>query len=296
MNRRFVFAIAASAIFGLLAIFVFQRILQKQVIDARNNLQYQFVAPLTKIPVGTVIAQNQVKVNPSLSPPPEGSFRSLQDVVGKVAQVELLANMPIVAGNIALPNESSLQHKVEKGYRAVAIRVDEATSVAGFATPGSYVDVGAAITPTANSRTIGQVLVQNLRVLANGKETQARPELQGRTGNTVTLEVTPVQAETLTLAMREGPLHLYLRNPRDREVGMIPPVAMINVVEEVRNDGGSRSAAPTPQPTPFDPRWGNPSPTLKATPSPTPTASPMQKMAAVRIIAGVSSSEVTVRQ
>jgi Flp pilus assembly protein CpaB len=293
MNRRFVFAIAASAIFGLLAIFVFQRILQKQVNDARNNLQYQFVAPLTKIPVGTVIAQNQVKVNPSLSPPPEGSFRTLQEVVGKVAQVELLANMPIVAGNIASTNESSLQIRVREGYRAMSIRVDEASSVTGFATPGSYVDVGATVTPSANSRPMGKVLVQSLRVLATGRETQARTETQGRFGTTVTLEVTPAQAETLTLAMREGPLHLYLRNPSDKEYTLIPPVSMSDVTGTGRNDERGSSVTPTPQATrPYSP----PLPIPIVTPALTPTASPTQKMASVRIIAGDKSSEVTVRQ
>jgi pilus assembly protein CpaB len=292
MNRRFVFAIAASAIFGLLAIFVFQRILQRQVNEARNSLQYQFVAAVTRIPVGTVIAQNQVKVNPSLSPPPEGSFRTLQEVVGKVAQVELLTNMPIVAGNIASTNESSLQIRLREGYRAMSIRVDEASSVTGFATPGSYVDVGATVTPSANSRPIGKVLVQSLRVLATGRETQARSETQGRFGTTVTLEVTPVQAETLTLAMREGPLHLYLRNPADIEPTFIPPVVMPDVVEPVKNDARSGGVSSNMPPTPAP--WSSLRP--PSTPSPSPTASPTQKMERIRVIAGVSSSEIMVRQ
>jgi pilus assembly protein CpaB len=287
MNRRFLLAVAASALFGLLAILIFKAILEKQVAIGRAQTPNQIVLTTAKIPPGTVVAQNQVKLAPYPTVAPEGSFTNLTDVVGKVAQIELDANVPIQAKQISAADRQGPGNRLKEGYRAMAIRVDEASSVAGFAAPGSTVDVVAVVTPGANSRPVAKVIVQNLRVLANGQQTQARTEGQGRIGNTVTLEVTPAQAEILTLAGREGTLQLLLRHPADSEIVFVPPVVMPSFVDSYPD------SRPTPSVTPtrsnFPPL---PTPSL----APTPTPSPVVKMASVRVISSGKVENVAVRQ
>ncbi|MBS1809624.1 MAG: Flp pilus assembly protein CpaB [Acidobacteria bacterium] len=297
MNRRFLLALAASALFGLVAIMIFRNILQRQVDDVKNRNPNQIVHATTKIPAGTTIAANQVRLAPYATVPlPEGSFSLPADVIGKIAQVELDANLPIQAKNIATLDKVGPGNRLKEGSRAMAIRVDEASSVAGFTTPGSIVDVVAVVTPSANSKPVSKVIVQNLRVLANGTNTQARTEAQGRVGNTVTLEVTPAQAEILTLAMREGTLHLLLRHPADEEYVNVPPVVMTGVVDEYKTD--SRNTTPatntTAIPTNY-PGWFTPPPP-KSSPTPTATPSPAMRMAQVRVISGDKVDTVQVRQ
>ncbi len=291
MNRRFMMALAASALFGLVAILIFQKILQNQINTAGHTGQTQIVIAATKIPAGTTIAQNQLKLAfQETQALPEGRLLNAQDAVGKIAQFDIEANLPITTKNTTSSDKAGTLVNLRPGMRAISIRVDEATSVSGFTQPGSSVDVGAVLTPSQNSKPVSKVIVQNLRVLANGRDTQVKTEGQARSGNTVTLEVTPAQAGMLALAMREGSLYLILRHPGDSEFQPSLPVVMGGMVEDYKTD--APRAATTPQPTPQI--YGYPTPTPK--PSPTPTPSPTLRMAQVRVIAGDKPSDVLVRQ
>ncbi len=296
MNRRFIMALGASALFGLIAILIFQKILQNTVDRTGHQGQTQIVYATTKIPAGTTIAQTQLKLayqeTQSL---PEGRLLNMQDAVGKVAQVDIDPNLPVTGKNITSSDQAGTL-LLEPGKRAVSIRVDEATSVSGFARPGSYVDVGAVLSPSQNSKPVSKVIVQYLRVLATGRETQAKTDGQGRGGNTVTLEVTPAQAGMLTLAGREASLYLILRHPRDKDIEPVQSVVMGSMVEDYKSEPPRATTTPqlTPQTYPY---WGN-NPALAPTPKPSPTTTPSPglKMAQVRVIAGDKQSEVTVRQ
>ena len=290
-------ALAASALFGLVAILIFQKILQNTMKDVGHRDQTQIVYAATKIPAGTTIAQNQLKLafqeTQSL---PEGRLLNAQDAVGKIAQVDIDPNLPITTKNTSSSDKAGTLVNLRPGMRAISIRVDEATSVSGFTQPGSIVDVGAVLTPSQNSRPVSKVIVQNLRVLANGRDTQVKTDGQARSGNTVTLEVTPAQAGMLALAMREGTLYLILRHPADKINDPIVPVVMNEMVDDYKEPP---RAATTPQPTPqiYPPWYNQPAaPASKPLPAPTTTASPAVKMAQVRVITGDKTAEVTVRQ
>lgn len=288
MNKRFLLALAASALFGLVAILIFQKILQNKLIEQRTARADQIVYATTKIPMGTIITLNQVTMV-AHEAQLDGAIYNLQDVVGKIAQTDLDAGLPIRASLIASDKDNK-KLVPRPGYRALAIRVDEATSVAGFATPGSFVDVGAVIAPGANSKPVSKIIVQSLRVLANGQQTQVKTDGPGRIGGTVTLEVSSAQAQTLMLAQREGTLYLTLRHPADIELGPIPPVVMGQIVEDYKND--RIAVAPSPRPTP----WIIPTSLATPTPSPAPSASPTQKMALVKVINGDKPVDVYVKQ
>ncbi len=299
MNRRFMMALAASALFGLVAILIFQKILATQNDYASHRDQTKIVYAATKIPANTVIELNHLKTAyQDAQSLPEGRLLNVQEAVGKIAQVDIDPNWPITTKNISTADKAGTLIYLRKGMRAISIPVNEATSVSGFTQPGSIVDVGAVLTPSQNSKPVSKVIVQNLRVLANGRDTQVKTDGQPRSGNTVTLEVTAAQAGMLALAMREGSLYLILRHPADKDIEPIVPVVMNGMVDDYKSD--VPRATTTPQPTPQmypPPYWGN-NATLSPTPkpSPTPTPSPSLKMAAVRVIAGDKPSEVMVRQ
>jgi pilus assembly protein CpaB len=296
MNRRFMMALGASALFGLLAILIFQQILKNTVASTGHQGQTQIVLATTKIPAGTTIAQNHLKMSyQETQSLPEGRLLNMQDAIGKIAQVDIDPNWPITTKNTASSDKTGTL-PIKQGMRAISIRVDEATSVSGFTQPGSIVDVGAVLSPSQNSRPVSKVIVQNLRVLANGRDTQVKTDGQPRSGNTVTLEVTPAQAGMLALAMREGSLYLILRHPADKENDPIIPVAITGMVDDHKE---TPRITPTPQSTPqMTSYWSTYPPTFTPTPKPTPTAtpSPSLKMAQVRVINGDKQSEVTVRQ
>lgn len=115
---------------------------------------------------------------------------------------------------------------LEPGKRAIALNVNAQTSVAGFVGPGDRVDViltyevklpnndkiKEAAMPVV-SRLASETVLENLRVLANDQATDKKAEI--KVGKTVTLEVSPVQAEQLILAGKMGTLSLVLRSVGD---------------------------------------------------------------------------------
>lgn len=107
--------------------------------------------------------------------------------------------------------------KIESGLRALTLRVDEINSISGFLQPKDNVDL--MLTYREDKR--GKVTVpfmQNLHVLATGVKTVT--DKTGKSAlqryNTITLQVTPVNAKKLILAQDIGKITATLRHPEDQ--------------------------------------------------------------------------------
>jgi len=108
---------------------------------------------------------------------------------------------------------------VPTGKRAMTVRVNDVVGVAGFALPGTYVDVmvntqdeGAARNDRDHS--ISKIVLERILVLAVAQEAD-RDTTRPKVVNAVTLEVSPDEAELLDLARSVGNLSLVLRNQTD---------------------------------------------------------------------------------
>jgi len=113
-----------------------------------------------------------------------------------------------------------------QGKRAIAVNVSPNTSVAGFVTPGDYVDViltydvklpgdekiRKAAMPVV-TKLAAETILENIRVLATDQGTAQSAE--AKVVKTVTVEVEPRQAEQLTLASKMGTLSFVLRSVGD---------------------------------------------------------------------------------
>ena len=127
------------------------------------------------------------------------------------------------------PHNGGLSDDVKRQMRALSISVSGAASVSGMVKPNDHVDVIATFSIPREGATVpGQVdlvtstILQNVLVLATGTETAksqviANYGVAGRQGyNTVTLEVTPREAEMLVFSEQmKGRLSLALRNRSD---------------------------------------------------------------------------------
>lgn len=127
--------------------------------------------------------------------------------------------------------EGELSSKLAAGKRAVTIPVNAPATVGYFVEPGSLVDVlGTILKPgdgaDPNALAVGGsvqmatlTLLQAVRVLAVGRadDPRAYRRMADRGYTTVTIEVTPAEAEMLVFAMQQvqGGLTLALRNPAD---------------------------------------------------------------------------------
>jgi len=124
---------------------------------------------------------------------------------------------PISRGAIAKPGDRDfLQIVLSPGARAIAIPVATGGASTGILYPGDRVDVILTQTfkndPPLTRRSVGETVVENLRVLAIDAP-DSKPTGPGNSfGRTVTLEVTPEQAEKINVATELGKLSLTLRS------------------------------------------------------------------------------------
>jgi pilus assembly protein CpaB len=90
--------------------------------------------------------------------------------------------------------------------------------VAGFVVPGTKVDV--LVTIRRGEQSMTKTVTSNIQVLTAGPNVDQEKSREGQpiSVSAVTLMVTPVDAERITLAQSQGELMLALRNPLDTDV------------------------------------------------------------------------------
>jgi pilus assembly protein CpaB len=151
---------------------------------------------------------------------PPGSFSSVDQVEERVAATLILPGDLILENKLApkgtVPGITAL---LSANQRAMTVKVDEASGVAGFLTPGSWVDVVVVVDKGEyNKSPIAKLLFQNLKVLGTGQKLETRPGDKPQIVPTVTLEVSPEQGERLALAAQEGRISLVLRGQGDQKM------------------------------------------------------------------------------
>ncbi len=211
---------AGALIFGLLAAFSVSRYLSSAQANTANTTK--IAVAKVDIPVGTKIIQEQIEEAefPS-NAVPNGAFESAQKLVGRVAVVQIAAHEAVTDTKLAPEGTAGgLTAIIPEGYRAMTVKVDDASGVSGFLQPGAIVDVVVVIDPKENSINqdpISKVVLQNVRVLANAQNLdKPKDDREATTVKAVTLQVKPEQAEKLALAANEGKLQLIMRNSIDQ--------------------------------------------------------------------------------
>ena len=184
------------------------------------------------LPLGARVTEKDVSLAPwPKASIPAGSFQDVNQVLGRGVIMQIFANEPLLESRLA-PKEAGagLTVGIPDGMRALSIAVNEVIGVAGFIQPGSRVDlVLTGVPPKGDGERASKIVLENLQVMAVGKNVQQDAEGKPQTVQVVTLLVTPEQAEKVALATGDGPIVLALRNPMDlKEVNppMVPRAAL----------------------------------------------------------------------
>ncbi|HCF58972.1 MAG TPA: Flp pilus assembly protein CpaB [Myxococcales bacterium] len=165
---------------------------------------------------------------------PQGTAGDPAGLVGKVLLAGVVKGEPVLAAKLASEKAGQgLAAVLPEEMRAVAVRVDDVVGVAGFIHPGDAVDVIVTMKASESSHVppTAKVILQNVRVLAVGKELDHKSKKQKAVPVTVaTLMVSSPDSEKLALASTKGKILLALRNRVDAtEVetpGIIPAVLL----------------------------------------------------------------------
>jgi len=226
MQNRLKIALVVAVFFGLIAAYGIYSFLrqQRQAAEALRTATQNVVVAGQDIPAGTTISEESIKkgmIKTSSFPKasiPAGAYSSPQQLVGKVNRVKIIANEPILESRLA-GEGAGLTVRLEAGKRAMAVRVDEIIGVSGFIVPDDRVDVIVTTTPPGaegsnKDNKVSKIVLQNKRVLSVAQSTEQK-DGKPQVARSITLEVTPEEAEKLSLAYQEGPIVMALRGLGD---------------------------------------------------------------------------------
>ena len=222
-NKRLIIALTGAALCGVLGVTLITSYLSSVQTFAKDL--GNVVVAKREIPLGEKITAEHLGLVPIPNgSAPEGFFRTMDKVVGRVAITPIGVRETVTTLKLAPEGVGAgLSAVIPEGYRAMTVKVDDVVGVSGFIMPGSFVDVVAIIVPLAQQGVdgngpISKIVLQNIKVLASGPKIDS-PENQREPSSVkaVTLQVTPAQAEKLVLATNEGKLQLVMRNYSDQE-------------------------------------------------------------------------------
>jgi len=183
-----------------------------------------FVALHDINPNEPITAQNIKTEEWPKSKVPTGAITKLDEIENMRTRQKIFQGEPLLLGKLIDANEITGASKgIPKGYRVVAVRVDAVSSTGSLILPGDRVDLLVYLTrnpahdiPESQTRTV----LQDVKVFAVDAAFQRDPGdgEAAMAAKTISLLVTPQQAEKVTLASEMGSVRLILRNDSDGDV------------------------------------------------------------------------------
>ena len=217
MNTRLIFIFIIALIFAAIAAMIANNWIKNRT-KPEKMVTSKVVLAAQDIPFGVKLETFHIEtIDWPGGKVPTDSFGNIDDVLGRITKNSFYDGEVISAKRITEHlGGSTLSSLISPNSRAISIRVDDVVGVSGFVLPGNHVDILATRIsrvngiPKAKSRTI----LENIKVLAVDQEASTDKEKPAIV-KSVTLELKPKQAETISEAMQEGKIQLTLRNPLD---------------------------------------------------------------------------------
>ena len=180
-----------------------------------------FVAA-TEIGIGDPLTPQLLKLEPwPKEKVPGGAMGKLEDVEGRRSRSKFYPGEPILEAKL-LPkgeNGGSAIDMIPKGMRVVPIRVDAVSGASGMILPGDRVDLLVHLRedPARGlARSVTRTFLQNIKIFAVD-DVYDRPGTDNKalSAKTISVLVTPEQAELVALAAQLGTVQLVMRSASD---------------------------------------------------------------------------------
>ena len=230
-NRLLPLAAIVAAVLAYALTLVYQRRFERRLTEGMERVQV--VVAARQVAAGTVLSKDDIAyagfLKSSMTRRAVEADR-WQDIIGKRIEVSLDRGDPVYWSDLDLPQleRGGLQASITRGERALSIAVDQVSSVTGLVRPNDHVDILGTFTfPAGEEGGTAEVttltLLQDVTVIATGSDMGRVAFREGMMGadtaagryGTVTLSVTPQEAELLVFAAQQGRLLLTLRNRED---------------------------------------------------------------------------------
>lgn len=193
----------------------------------------------TTIPARSLVTTEQLEVRliPREAVNRDSAFK-IEDVVGFTTNSEIIQGEQVNLQRLVHKGDNvGLTFIIPPGMRALTIPVNEVLGVAGFIKPGEKVDLIGTFQPKNSGESITWTLLQDVEVLAvsqdmgnqnkDSKSSAISETTDAKVGTSVTLAVTPFQAQKIVLSAEKGIIHLTLR-PAVKEAEQTIPLIREN--------------------------------------------------------------------
>lgn len=201
-----------------------------QVID--NNKQNQAVAETTPIYVATQNINLGDPVDDSMvslqewpkDKVPVGALATWEDIQDRRPRTAIFQGEPLLDGKFLEKGQTQDPiSSIPEGMRLKTVSVDARKSAAGLLSPGDRVDVQIFVHRNEREQIphpFTKIILQNIRVFAVDQAVQRSSDgVEARTvAKTVSLIVTPSQANRITTAENLGEISLIPRHPDDDQI------------------------------------------------------------------------------
>ena len=237
MNQKLIPIVSVAV--GLLAFLLtyqYLRAKEREVEDIKRKIyestrKVEVAGAARDIPAATVVAAEDLKlIEIEEWSAPDQVVRRAEGamILGRKTRFQIKSGKPILWSDIEGGEMASqgLAPMVKPGLRALSLSVGGAAAVSGMVEPNDHIDVlGTFTLPSQTTpgemESVTLTVLQDVTVLATGQQLAKQLSGARRTNrdtgySTVTLEVTPREAELLVFAQQaRGKLTLSLRNPVD---------------------------------------------------------------------------------
>jgi pilus assembly protein CpaB len=257
MPLRTIASLAFAIVLGLVAVLLVRGMLGSRPAGPAGPIGTMTPVVVAAAPIerGTTLTPAMLKVvSYPNSAVPTGASTSVDQVIAKnaaprVAIRSLAANEPVLSDKLSGGHsKANLSGTIAPGMRAISIRSSDVAGVGGFVLPGDRVDIlmTRSIGSGDSTSSVTQILAENATVLGVDQTSDLEAD-KPIVAKAVTVEVTPAQAQAISLGQTVGQISLSLRQIADN--APVPNKAT-TVADFGFRPQGAVKAAPRAKPRP----------------------------------------------
>jgi pilus assembly protein CpaB len=282
---------------GLVASYMTSRLLAERG-KQQTEEKITILVARQKLDLGTLIKEPEKVFMPKqyvLGEEPKKAIRSYDQLKGRRLNKPVGAEQFVTTDDLMDADASGVGALVPKGLRAIAIKVNVDTAVAGFVLPNSRVDIIS--TRRSGDGSKANIFMQNVLVLAVNQLASRPDDKSAVVANTVTVAVSPQDCEKLALASEMGTLRLTLRGFGDEKIERTRGATVVQIgrdetpiIAEGEDEDKKGEAAPAnPVVTKLPELPPGPPAPQPAPPSPAPVAAAPKKVETVAAATAVQA-------